>query len=136
MRHYPNTLPIQSLLNVNFWVFHPWDLSPFLIRLTRAFTFHHYFIFFFLFPFHALFIVFILSSHNHDANECHEVNYPHSQVSPISPISHKFPTSPNIIRITIIPQFQNFPTITIIPIFKYNYFLHTKITKNNQINFQ
>ena len=132
-RQHPYTLPIQSLLDVNFWVFHPRDLSPFLIHLTRAFTFHHYFNFFFLFPFHALFIVFILSSHNHDANKCHEVNYPHSQVSPIS---HKFPTSPNIIGIRIIPKFQNFPTIPIIPIFKYNYFLHTKITKNNQINFK
>ena len=67
-RQHPYTLPIQSLLDVNFWVFHPRDLSPFLIHLTRAFTFHHYFNFFFLFPFHALFTVFILSSHNHDAN--------------------------------------------------------------------
>ena len=44
---YPNTLPIRSLPEVNFWVFHPKDLSPFLIRLTRAFTFHHYSFFFF-----------------------------------------------------------------------------------------
>ena len=51
--------------------------------------------------------------------KCHEVNYPHSQVSPIS---HKFSTSPNIIEITIIPQFHNFLTIPIIPIIKYNYF--------------
>ena len=39
---HPNTLPIRSLSGVNFWVFHPRDLSPFLIRLTWAFTFHHY----------------------------------------------------------------------------------------------
>ena len=65
---HPNTLPIRSLPGVNFWVFHPRDLSLFLIYFTQAFTFHHYFIFFFLFPFHALFTVFILSSHNHDAN--------------------------------------------------------------------
>ena len=41
-RPHPNTLPIQSLPGVNFWVFHLRDLSPFLIRLTLAFTFHHY----------------------------------------------------------------------------------------------
>ena len=46
MRSHPNTLPIRSLPGVNFWVFHPRDLSPFLVHLTRAFTFHHYFIFF------------------------------------------------------------------------------------------
>ena len=63
----------------------------------------------------------------------HEVIYPHLKVSPIL---HKFPISPNIIQITIIPQFQNFPTIPIIPILKYNYFLYTKITKSNEINFQ
>ena len=120
------------------WVFHPRDLSSFLIRLTRTFTFHHYFIFFFLFPFHALFTVFIFSSHNHDANECHEVNHPHSQVSPIL---HKFPTNPNIIESTIIPKFQNFPTIPIIPILKYNYFstiklkkIFQQILKNSHIN--
>ena len=62
-RPYPNTLPIRSLPGVNFWVFHPRDLSPFLIRLTRAFTFHHYFIFF---PFNTFFTIFIISSHNHD----------------------------------------------------------------------
>ena len=45
-RPHPNTLPIRSPLKVSFWVFHPGDLFPFLIRLTRAFTFHHYFIFF------------------------------------------------------------------------------------------
>ena len=39
---HPNTLSIRSLPGVNFWVFHPRDLFPFLIRLTRAFTFHHY----------------------------------------------------------------------------------------------
>ena len=45
-RPHPNTLPIRSLPGVNFWVFHPRDLSPFLIRLTRASTSHLYFIFF------------------------------------------------------------------------------------------
>ena len=45
-RPHPNTLPIRSLPEVNFWVFHHRDLSPFLICLTQAFTFHHYFIFF------------------------------------------------------------------------------------------
>ena len=45
----------------------------------------------------------------------------------------KFPTSPYIIEITIILQLHNFPTTPIILIIKYNYFLHTKITKNNPI---
>ena len=77
------------------------------------------FIFLFLLPFHALFTVLIISSHNYDANECHEVNHPHSQVSTIL---HKFLANPNIIKITIIPQFQSFPIIPIISILKYNYF--------------
>ena len=47
-RPHPNTLPIRSLPEVNFWVFHLRDLSPFLICRTQAFTFHHYFIFFFI----------------------------------------------------------------------------------------
>ena len=50
---YPNTLPIRSLLGVNFWAFHLRDLTPFLIRLSWTFIFHHHF--FFLFPFHATF---------------------------------------------------------------------------------
>ena len=50
-RPYPNTLPIWSLLGVNFWIFHPRDLFPFLIRLTRAFTFHHYSFFSFFYHF-------------------------------------------------------------------------------------
>ena len=129
MRPHPNTLPIRSLPEVNFWVFHPKDLIPFLIRLTRAFTFHYYFFFHFMHFSQFLSFLHITMMQM----KCHEVNYPHSQVSSIS---YKFPTSPNIIEITIIPQFHNFPTIPIISIIKYNYFLHTKITKNNQINFQ
>ena len=43
---HPNILPIRSLPEVYFWVFHPMHLSPFLIRLTWVFTFHHYSIFF------------------------------------------------------------------------------------------
>ena len=42
----PKYTPHSESSRGNFWVFHPRDLSPFLIRLTRAFTFHHYFIFF------------------------------------------------------------------------------------------
>ena len=45
MHPYPSILPIQSLSGVDFWVFHPRDLISFLIRLSRAFTFHYYFIF-------------------------------------------------------------------------------------------
>ena len=58
--------------------------------------------------------------------KCHEVNYPHSQVSPIL---HKISTSPNIIEITIITQLHNFSTIPIIPIIKYNYFSIIKLPK-------
>ena len=57
---HPNTLPIRSLPGINFWVFHPRDLSPFLICLTQAFTFHHLFIFFFLF-FHLIHFLQFLS---------------------------------------------------------------------------
>ena len=102
---HPNTLTILSLFGVNFWVFHLMDLSPFLIRLTWAFTFHHYFIFF---PFHTFFTIFILSSHNHDAIECHEVNYSHSYVSPISlelQSCHKSQNLPTIPTISTIPTF-------------------------------
>ncbi len=63
-RPHPNTLPIRSLPGVNFWVFHPRDLSPFLIRLTRASTSHLYFIHF---------SQFFFSSYNHNANECHKL---------------------------------------------------------------
>ena len=66
MRLHPNTLPIRSLPGANFWAFHPRHLSPFLICLTRAFTFHHYFIFFHFIHFSQFFF-----SYNHDANECH-----------------------------------------------------------------
>ena len=59
----PKYTPHSESSQGNFWVFHPRDLSPFLIRLTRAFTFHHYFIFF---PFNTFFTIFIISSHNHD----------------------------------------------------------------------
>ena len=69
-RPHPNTLPIRSLPGVNFWVFHPRDLSPFLIRLTRASTSHLYFIFshFIHFSQSSWFYLFIFFfSHNHDA---------------------------------------------------------------------
>ena len=39
------TLRLESSA-VKFLVFHLRDLAPFLIRLSRAFTFHNYFIFF------------------------------------------------------------------------------------------
>ena len=124
MRLHPNTLLIRSLLGVDFWVFHPRDLFFFLIHLTWAFSFHYYFIFsFFLhfmhFPQSLSFLHTTMMQ-----MKCHGVNYPHSQESPIS---HKFPTSLNIIEITIIPQFHNFPIIPIIPIIKYNYFSTIKL---------
>ena len=67
-RAYPNTLPIRGLPEVDFWVFHPKDLTPFLIRLTRAFTFRYYFIFL-SFSISCTFHIFYFPSHNHDANE-------------------------------------------------------------------
>ena len=84
-RLHPNTLPIRSLLGVNFWVFHSKDLSPFLIRLTRPGLYFSSLFPFFLSFFHFIHFsqFFIPSSHNHDANECHEVNYSYSYVSPI-----------------------------------------------------
>ena len=69
VRPYPNTLLIRSLPKVDCWVFHPRDLTPFLIRLSWAFTCHRYFIFL-SFPFHAtLQQIFIFSSYNDDAYE-------------------------------------------------------------------
>ena len=82
-RPHPNTLPIRSLSEVNFWVFHPRDLSPFLIRLTRAFTFitiHFSLSFAISCTFHSFYPFFTQPW----CNACHEVNYSHSQVSPIS----------------------------------------------------
>ena len=126
-RPYPNTLPIWSLPGVYFLVFHFRDLTPFLIHLTRAFTFHY----FFFYPFFCTFYSFYLSFTQ---------SWCKWNVMRLITLIHKYhqyhinsPTSPNIIEITIIPQFQNFPTI---PIIKYNYFFHTKIIKSNQINFQ
>ena len=126
MRPYPNTLLIRSLPGVNFWVFHPRNLTPFLIRLTWTFTFHYYFIY--LFIFHLMhFSQFLSFLHTTMMQmKCHEVNYPHSKVSPIS---HKFSTSLNIIEITIIPQFHDFPITPIIPIIKYNYCSTIKLPK-------
>ena len=132
-RPYPNTLPIRSILRVNFWVFHPRDLSPFLIHLIWTFTFHYYFIFS-SFSIPCTFLKFYFFLHTTMMRmKCNGVNY---LIHKYHNIKYKFSTSPNIIEITIIPQFHNFPTTPIIPIIKYNYFLHNKITKNNQINFQ
>ena len=69
VRPYPNTLLIRSLPNVDCWVFHPKDLTPFLILLTRAFTFITilFFLSFFIScTFHSFFFP---PSHNHNANE-------------------------------------------------------------------
>ena len=45
------------------------DLTPFLIRLTRTFTFHYYYYYYYYFHFMHFSQFFIFSSHNHDANE-------------------------------------------------------------------
>ena len=113
-----------------FWVFHPWDLSLFLICLTRAFTFHYYFIFLSFFiscTFHSFYLSFTQPWCKWNDMRLITLIHKYHQYH------IKFPTSPNIIEITIIPQFHNFPTTLIIPIFKYNCFLHTKIIKSNPI---
>ena len=81
---YPNTLPIRSLLKVNFWVFHPRDLTPFLIHLSRVFTFHHHFVVFvvvFFFPFISCNIstifIFLYTTMMH--MKCNEITYHHPQ---------------------------------------------------------
>ena len=87
---YPNTLHIRSLLGVNFWVFYPKDLTHFLIRLSWAFIFHHYFIFL-SFSFHAILqqiFIFLHTTMMH--MKCNEITYHHPQMS------WKIPTNPNI----------------------------------------
>ena len=119
---YPNTLPIQSLPRANFWVFHHRDLFPFLIRLTRAFTFHYYFIFLSFSiscTFHSFYLSLTQSWCKWNAMRLIILIHKYHQYH------IKFPTSTNIIEITIIPQFHNFRTTPIIPIIKYNYFLYT-----------
>ena len=98
MHPYPNTLPIQSILGIDFWVFHPRDLIPFLIRLSRAFAFHYYFIFLSFFHFMHLshFLFFLHTTMMH--MKCHRINYPQSQVSQIS---DNIPTNSNTNKITI-----------------------------------
>ena len=126
-RSHPNTLPIRSLPGIDFWVFYPRDFSPFLIRFTRAFTFHHYFIFFPFFFHFIHFSQFLSFLHTTMMQmKCNEVNY---LIHKYHNIKYNFSTSPNIIEITIIPQFHNFPTISIIPIIKYNYFFTIKLPK-------
>ena len=78
---YPNTLSIQSLLGVDFWVFHLRDLTLFLIRLSQAFTFHGYFIFLF-FPFHVILqqiFIFLHTTMMH--MKCNEIKNHHPQMS-------------------------------------------------------
>ena len=75
-RPHPNTLPIQSLPEVNFWVFHPRDPIPFLIRLTRAFTFHYYF--FFHFMHFSQFLSFLHIIHKYHQ---HHINFQLVQIS-------------------------------------------------------
>ena len=123
MRLYPNTLLIRSLPGVNFWVFYPRDLSPFLIHLTWTFTFHHYS--FFSFFCHFMQFLSFLNTTMMQMN-----------VTRLITIIYKYHINFQLVQTSLELQsyhkFQNFPTISIIPIFKYKYFLHTKITKSNQ----
>ena len=75
-RPYPNTLLIRSLPEVNFWVFHPRNLTHFLIRLTQTFTFHYYIFFFHLMHF-SQFLSFFHTTMMQMKG--HKVNYPHSK---------------------------------------------------------
>ena len=126
---YPNTLPIQSLLEVDFWVFHSRDLTPFLIRLSRAFTFHYYFIFpsfsisctflNFYFSFtqpwfiwNAIRVIIL----NHKYHKYH-IKFPWIQIS---------------IKLQFIPWFHCFSKIPIIPTIKYNYFSIIKLPKTTK----
>ena len=61
--------PFGVFLGYIFWVFHSRDLTPFLIHLSRAFTFHHYFIIFYFSHFIQPFNNFYFPQHNHDAYE-------------------------------------------------------------------
>ena len=119
---YPNTLLLRSLPEVNFWVFHSMDLSPFLIRLTRTFTFHHYS----FFSFFCHFMQFLSFLHT---------TMIQMNVTRLITFIYKYHINFQLVQISLELQsyhkFQNSPTIPIIPIFKYNYFLHTKITKSN-----
>ena len=129
-RPYPNTLSIRSLPRVNFWVFHLMNLSTFLIRFTRAFTFHYCFIFLSVSiscTFHSFYLSFTQPWCKWNVMRLITLIHKYHQYH------IKFPTSPYIIEITIILQLHNFPITSIILIIKYNYFLHTKITKNNPI---
>ena len=63
-RPYPYTLPIQSLHRVKFWVFHPRNLTPFLIRPLSG---HSIFIFFPFCP-HQHLVILISISYNHFFN--------------------------------------------------------------------
>ena len=72
---YPNTLPICSLPKVNFYVFHPRDLTHYLICLLYGPSISHFsFLFIFalfgVFSFSFPFLQFFsFSSHNHDEYE-------------------------------------------------------------------
>ena len=78
-RPYPNTLLIWSLSEVNFWVFLPRDLTPFLIRPLWCHFISFSFLFFSFSPSPGSFILISIShnhffnlsfsSHNHDAYE-------------------------------------------------------------------
>ena len=92
---YPNTLPIWSLPRVEFLGLLLRDLTPFLIHFSRAFTFHHYFIFL-SFLFHTtLQQIFIFLHTTMMHMKCNEITYHHLQMS------YKILTNPNINKITM-----------------------------------
>ena len=106
-------------------------LSPYgsLSLLNSPHTGFYFSLLFYFFPFHTLFTIFITSSHNHDANECHNFqNFSIISTIPIFPIiqQNKFSTlkflkisqqifkNSHINNLEITPKFRNFSTILII----------------------
>ena len=91
----PKYTPSLEYSRGKFLVFHPKDLTPFLIHLSRAFTFHHYFIFL-SFLFHTtLQQIFIFLHTTMMHMKCNEITYHHLQMS------YKILTNPNINKITM-----------------------------------
>ena len=126
---YLNTFPFQSLPGVDFLVFHPRDLTPFLIRLTWTFNFHYYLIFL-SFSISCTFLNFYFSFTqpwfirnairliilNHKYHKYH-IKFPWIQIS---------------IKLQFIPWFHCFSKIPIIPTIKYNYFSIIKLPKTTK----
>ena len=112
---YPNTLPIQSLPRVDFWVFHLRKLTPFLIRLSQTFTFYHYFIIHFSISCNFLTILNFFTQPWCIWNAMRLVIIIHKY-------QRKFSLIQTSIKLSFKPKFHLFSTISIILITKHNNF--------------